>query len=483
MAPPGQHYVEGTWGTWLSGGIVVPMCLTHPASELQYVLENSEAKSVLTTKQYASQMETLASKANIDMHLLENIEDSGSTQQASQTLMQLAEAAAHSKEAQVQQSLDEQLVKLRHTESDGSLIVYTSGTTGRPKGALHTHKSLRTQIQGLCEAWAWQKNDRILHALPLHHVHGIINALYCAHYSGACVEFMPKFSPDAVWYRLKRQEEAVTVYMGVPTMYSYLLAKYDQASEQDQQQARAAAQRLRLTVSGSAACPLPVMSKWEKLSGEKLLERYGMTETGMVVSNPFNGDRRPGTVGVPLPGVKVKVAPLPEQSDQDKQSSAEFVDGPGELLVKGDILFKEYWRRPEATAEAFDHDGWFKTGDTAGSQGDPPYWKILGRSSVDIIKSGGYKISALEIENALLTHPAVNECAVVGIEDEIQGQIVAAVVACHSDAEEVSLEGLQKHAADRLPPYQIPKILKLTDQIPRNAMGKINKKALIKTMF
>jgi len=151
--------------------------------------------------------------------------------------------------------------------------------------------------------------------------------------------------------------------------------------------------------------------------------------------------------------------------------------------VKGDILFKEYWRRPEATAEAFDHDGWFKTGDTAGSQGDPPYWKILGRSSVDIIKSGGYKISALEIENALLTHPAVNECAVVGIEDEIQGQIVAAVVACHSDAEEVSLEGLQKHAADRLPPYQIPKILKLTDQIPRNAMGKINKKALIKTMF
>lgn len=483
MAPPGQHYVEGTWGTWLSGGVAVPMCLTHPASELQYVLENSEAKSVLTTKQYASQMETLASKANIDMHLLENIEASDNTQQASQTLRQLAEAAAHSKEAQVQQSLDEQLAKLRHTENDGSLIVYTSGTTGRPKGALHTHKSLRTQVQGLCEAWAWQKNDRILHALPLHHVHGIINALYCAHYSGACVEFMPKFSPDAVWDRLKRQEEAVTVYMGVPTMYSYLLAKYDQASEQDQQQARAAAKRLRLTVSGSAACPLPVMSKWEKLSGEKLLERYGMTETGMVVSNPLKGDRRPGTVGVPLPGITVKLAPLPEQSDQDKQNPAEFVDGPGELLVKGDILFKEYWRGPEATAEAFDQDGWFRTGDTAATQGDPPYWKILGRSSVDIIKSGGYKISALEIENALLTHPAVNDCAVVGVEDEVQGQIVAAVVACHSDVEEVSLEGLQKYAAGRLPPYQIPKMLKLTDQIPRNAMGKINKKALIQDMF
>ncbi|KAL0029683.1 hypothetical protein WJX79_007385 [Trebouxia sp. C0005] len=196
---------------------------------------------------------------------------------------------------------------------------------------------------------------------------------------------MPKFSPDAVWDRLKRQEEAVTVYMGVPTMYSYLLAKYDQASEQDQQQARAAAKRLRLTVSGSAACPLPVMSKWEKLSGEKLLERYGMTETGMVVSNPLTGDRRPGTVGVPLPGITVKVAPLPEETDQDKQISAEFIDGPGELLVKGDNLFKEYWRRPEATAEAFDQDGWFKTGDTAATQGDPPYWKILGRGRLSLL--------------------------------------------------------------------------------------------------
>ncbi|DBA67758.1 TPA: hypothetical protein ACH3X2_001339 [Trebouxia sp. C0005] len=205
--------------------------------------------------------------------------------------------------------------------------------------------------------------------------------------------------------------------MGVPTMYSYLLAKYDQASEQDQQQARAAAKRLRLTVSGSAACPLPVMSKWEKLSGEKLLERYGMTETGMVVSNPLTGDRRPGTVGVPLPGITVKVAPLPEETDQDKQISAEFID------VKGDNLFEgSTGAVPEATAEAYDQDGWFKTGDTAATQGTL-LLKILGRSSVDIIKSGGYKISALETETALLTHPAVRSVQVGGVEDEVQGRL------------------------------------------------------------
>ncbi|KAL0035031.1 hypothetical protein WJX79_007385 [Trebouxia sp. C0005] len=245
MAPPGQHYVEATWGTWLSGGIAVPMCLTHPASELQYVLENSEAKS------------------------------------------------------------------------------------GGPKVLCTPTRVLGHKFKGFVRHCCQSCND-------------VYNV-------------------------------------------NYLLAKYDQASEQDQQQARAAAKRLRLTVSGSAACPLPVMSKWEKLSGEKLLERYGMTETGMVVSNPLTGDRRPGTVGVPLPGITVKVAPLPEETDQDKQISAEFIDGPGELLVKGDNLFKEYWRRPEATAEAFDQDGWFKTGDTAATQGDPPYWKILGRGRLSLL--------------------------------------------------------------------------------------------------
>lgn len=479
MASPGRHYVEATWGAWFNRDIAVPLCLTHPASELQYVIENSEAQSILTTKQHASQMELLATKANIDMHLL----DSNSTNESRMdTLSRLQHAAQNSIE-EAQQALDQHLSAVDHADEDGALIVYTSGTTGRPKGALHTHKGLRTQVQGLCQAWAWQQEDRILHALPLHHVHGIINALYCAHYSGACVEFLPKFSPDTVWEKLKRQEDPVTVYMGVPTMYSYLLSKYDAASQQDQQEAREAAKRLRLTVSGSAACPLPVMSKWEKLSGEKLLERYGMTETGMVVSNPLQGDRRPGTVGLPLPGVSVKVAPLPEDADEEQQEGDNFVQGPGELLVKGDNLFKEYWRRPDATAEAFDQDGWFQTGDTAASQGDPPYWKILGRSSVDIIKSGGYKISALGIENALLAHPDISECAVVGIEDEVQGQIVAAVVACNEGSDEVTLDGLQQFAADRLPPYQIPKLLKLTDSIPRNAMGKINKKELVKQMF
>ncbi|KAL3158739.1 hypothetical protein ABBQ32_011468 [Trebouxia sp. C0010 RCD-2024] len=481
MAPPGRQYVEATWSTWLSGGIAVPLCLTHPASELQYVLEDAQVESILTTQQYASKLQAPAKDLDIDMHLLEDNHSNSQASSAHTAQLFNALSAPNVSQHEAEQALAGQLQTIDHTMNDGALLVYTSGTTGRPKGALHTHGSLQAQIQGLCASWAWQKDDRILHALPLHHVHGIINALYCAHYSGACVEFLPKFSPSAVWDRLKRQEDKITVYMGVPTMYSYLLSHYDQAVEEERQKARQAAKELRLTVSGSAACPLPIMSKWETLSGDKLLERYGMTETGMVVSNPYRGERRPGTVGLPLPGVTVKTAPSDDAGDS-QQDGPHFREGPGELLVKGDTLFKEYWNRPDATADAFDGDGWFKTGDTAASEGNPPYWRILGRTSVDIIKSGGYKISALEIENMLLTHPAVNECAVVGVEDEVQGQIVASILTCHP-GQEIELESLQGFAADKLAPYQIPKVLRVLDEMPRNAMGKINKKALVKSVF
>ncbi|KAK9908661.1 hypothetical protein WJX75_001158 [Coccomyxa subellipsoidea] len=461
MAAPGRQYVEGTWGTWLAKGTAVPLCMSHPAGDIQYVLEDAKASVVLTTPDLADRMKPLTTATGAHLHVIGPESDDS-----------------------LPQGLEESTADW--SNKDDALIVYTSGTTGRPKGALHTHGNLSAQISALVTSWEWGENDRILHTLPLHHVHGIINALHCAHAAGAAVEFLPKFSPGEVWETLMREEDPITVFMGVPTMYSYLLTHYASMAPHQQAAARKAAARLRLTVSGSAACPLPVMHRWHELSGQWLLERYGMTETNMMLSNPYRGERRPGSVGLPLPGVEVRA--VSEDTEQPTESGMAVpsecpnaVEGPGELRARGHNIFKEYINKPEATAEAFDEDGWFRTGDTAVLEGTPPYWRILGRTSVDIIKSGGYKISALAVENALLTHERIRECAVLGLPDNSLGEAIAAVVACQDRP--VTLEELQEWLSDRLPPYQIPRELKVVDSIPRNAMGKINKKELRRTLF
>ncbi|KAK9838516.1 hypothetical protein WJX81_004577 [Elliptochloris bilobata] len=466
-APPGRHYVEATWGAWLAGGIAVPLCLTHPHKELQYVLDDAQVAVLLTTPEHEAELAPLAHQAGADLRLLRTQERGVGTAPGVEQL--LANARPPHSLAQ-------------WPDACGALIVYTSGTTGRPKGALHTHGSLAAHVSALVDAWAWREDDRILHALPLHHVHGVINALHCAHAAGAAVEFLPNFSPAHVWGCLMREEDAVTVFMGVPTMYAYLLNAYDAMAPAQQAAARAAAARLRLTVSGSAACPLPTMQRWEELSGQRLLERYGMTETNMILSNPYEGERRPGSVGLPLPGVEVRAIADPAyDEDSGAASSDGVVARPGELRVRGPNLFREYWNQPDATAEAFDEDGWFRTGDTGVLDGSPPYWRILGRSSVDIIKSGGYKISALGVENVLLAHPRVAECAVVGLPDDMQGERVVAIIAY--SGEPVTLEELQRFTAGELPAYQLPRQLRIVDGLPRNAMGKVNKKQLVRDLF
>lgn len=230
--------------------------------------------------------------------------------------------------------------------------------------------------------------------------------------------------------------------------------------------------QLRLTVSGSAACPGTIMQRWEQLAGQRLLERYGMTETGMLLGNSYQGaERRPETVGQPFPGVRVRIA---------HADGSDAGAGPGELRVQGPQLFREYWKRPEATAEAFDEQGFFLTGDTAVLEGG--YYKLLGRTSVDIIKHGGYKISALEVESKLLEHPALAEVAVLGLPDEALGERIAAVAAL-KDGASLTLEELRTWAADSMAPYQLPQVLELVPAIPRNAMGKVNKKELRGQLF
>ena len=255
--------------------------------------------------------------------------------------------------------------------------------------------------------------------------------------------------------------------MAVPTIYFKLIAHFESLVVEEQQALSNAMKTFRLMVSGSAALPVSIMEKWQKVSGHTLLERYGMTEIGMALSNPYHGQRRAGFVGVPLPNVLVRL--VDEQNKQVEKEQA------GEIQVKGPNVFSEYWYRPQATQESFTEDGWFKTGDVAIIEEGS--YKILGRSSVDIIKSGGYKISALEIEEVLRTHLAVKDCSVVGIPNEEWGETVAAALITSTT---VDLTELNQWMRERMPSYRVPRHYKIVEELPRNAMGKVTKNDLKK---
>jgi malonyl-CoA/methylmalonyl-CoA synthetase len=344
-------------------------------------------------------------------------------------------------------------------------MIYTSGTTGKPKGVVTTHANITAQVTSLISAWEWRADDAILLVLPLHHVHGIINVLACALWAGARCHMLPKFEAEAVWSRLAQGD--LTLFMAVPTIYGKLIAAWE-AAPPDRRRAWSngcAPPGMRLMVSGSAALPVQRLERWREISGHVLLERYGMTEIGMALSNPLHGERRPGFVGAPLPGVEVRLV--------DDAGRTVPPGTPGEIEVRGPAVFLEYWRRPDATAAAF-RDDWFRTGDVAVLENRS--YRILGRSSVDIIKTGGYKVSALEIEETLRTHPAVLDCAVVGVADPEWGErICAAVELRRGSGEELTLDALQRWAKERIAPYKIPRTLLSVTVLPRNAMGKVTK--------
>jgi len=262
----------------------------------------------------------------------------------------------------------------------------------------------------------------------------------------------------------------VNVFMAVPTIYYKLIAYFKGLPEKEQQQISKSLKKFRLMVSGSAALPVGVLEEWRAISGHTLLERYGMTEIGMAISNPYQGERKPGFIGQALPGVNIRIA------DEHGQAAGE--GQAGEIQVKGANVFREYWNKPEATKEAFTEDGWFKTGDIAVLEEGS--YKILGRNSVDIIKSGGYKISALEIEEVLREHPEIKDCAVVGVADEEWGEIIGACLVVSGDGPDLRL--LDAWVKARLAAYKAPRKYILRDDLPRNVMGKVTKNEL-KNMF
>jgi malonyl-CoA/methylmalonyl-CoA synthetase len=300
--------------------------------------------------------------------------------------------------------------------------------------------------------------------LPLHHVHGIINVVSCALWSGATVQFLPSFSAEGLFELFLAGK--VNLFMAVPTIYFKLISYWESLPVERQQEVTEALSKFRLMVSGSAALPVTVMEKWKTISTHTLLERYGMTEIGMGISNPYDGERKAGYIGKPLAGVKVRL--VDDEGNEVKGRAA------GEIQIKGNNVFLEYWRRPEATQKAFTEDGWFKTGDVAVKE--KGYYRILGRDSIDIIKSGGYKISALEIEEVLRTHPAIKDCSVIGIPNEEWGELVVAAII--TDGKEIDLKALNTWIREKMPAYKTPRHYKVVDEFPRNAMGKVTKNDL-----
>ena len=436
LCPPDLEYAATQWGIWRAGGIAVPLCVTHPAAELAFVLDDAEPTIVVAHPEFENRLRPLAKERGIDFLTTEFL---FRTPPAS-TLPSVA-------------------------WNRGALMVYTSGTTAKPKGVVTTHANVTAQVTSLIEAWRWREDDSILLALPLHHVHGIVNVLTCALWAGAHCEMLPAFDARAVWSRFASGD--LTLFMAVPLIYRRLIAAWDDASPSDREAMSAGCTKMRLMVSGSAALPVPTLERWREITGHVLLERYGMTETGMICSNPVDGERVPGAVGVPLPGVEVRLVAPESGNGQEEVPDGE----PGTVEVRGPGVFREYWRRPDETTAAF-HDGWFVTGDIAVRESGR--YRILGRQSIDIIKTGGYKVSALEIEAVLQMHPSIVECAVVGVEDEEWGERVCAAVELSADAD-LTLEQLKEWAKEHLAPYKIPRTLKIVGTLPRNAMGKITK--------
>jgi malonyl-CoA/methylmalonyl-CoA synthetase len=434
LVNPSIEYVVVQWGIWLAGGVAVPLCNTHPISEINYVLEDANCKILLAKDSF----QNILKEAVIQPTYLKNIE------------------------IQETQLLPTIQVKQR------ALIIYTSGTTGKPKGVVSTHQNIESQIKTLVEAWEWKANDKILHVLPLHHIHGIINALCCALYVGAEVHFLPRFEADKVWDWWQKKD--FTIFMAVPTVYSRLITEWENANKEEQQKMTNACKKMRLMISGSAALPVGILERWEAISGHFLLERYGMSEIGMAISNPLHEKRKAGFIGVPLPNVHVRLV--------NEQNSVVNQGDIGEIQVKGENVFLEYWNKKQATLESFTEDGWFKTGDTA-IQDDEGYFKILGRTSIDIIKTGGYKVSAIEIEEVLRLHPSIQDCAVVGIADEEWGEKVSACLILHEN-QDLSLENLRTWAKTQIAHYKIPTQIKILSELPRNAMGKVLKPELKK---
>ena len=501
-----------------SNAIAVPLAPSFPAAELRYILNHSAASLLLSTPKFAALATEVLSADDLE------------TPPTYLEIPKTLEGAAYA-ESRDDDFTDPVVLEGDEHHAEGGMMLYTSGTTARPKGVLLPTLTLAAQARSLIEAWQYTPKDRLLHVLPLHHIHGTVNALLTPLLAGGTIEFLFPFNVEKVWERFASPFLAadpdehqplptpppgakvpINFFTVVPTVWARLLATHSALPPRLNKASSIAITRqyLRLNISGSAALPTPTKKAWNELSdGNVLLERFGMTEVGMALScGLHDSDRVDGSVGWPLPGVEARlvdpdthaVIPPPPSSS----SSPEEKEISGEIQLRGPTIFKSYWRNPEATAKEFTPDGWFKTGDIAirkhlppptgtglsGAWATGPAFFIHGRASADIIKTGGEKVSALEIEREILSLPQIAEAAVVGLPSETWGQKVAVVVVL-SDLGKTAGKGgkawgvmdLRRALKGVLVAYKIPQDMKVVEAIPRNAMGKVNKKSLVPLVF
>lgn len=433
----------------LANTFAVPLCTKHTEAEIRYQLEDSGASLIVTPERFLSKV----SNFNQQKLVIDEFK------------------------------LDENAPSDYDVDTTSGYMLYTSGTSGNPKGVVTPLDTFMAQAKALTQAWDINSDTIMLQTLPLHHIHGLLIGTTLPLLAGGRVEYLFPFDPSLMVNRLSDSSlPPINTYTAVPTIYTRLVSYINGLPEDKAGIAKAGIKNLKLAMCGSAALPQPLRDSWEKVTDGKvhLLERYGMTETGITFSQPLDSSKRvAGSIGSPVPSV---LARLETDNHEFFTSESEGVTKvTGEIQLSGPVVFKEYWNKPDKTEETFTKDGWFKTGDVARID-DHGNWFILGRASMDIIKSGGEKISALEIEREILGLPQVSECAVVGVDSEEWGQEVS-VVAVLSEIgikENFGLPELKTALKKVLAGWKIPKRLKVVEVIPRNQMGKVNKKTLVK---
>ncbi|NBC33473.1 MAG: AMP-binding protein [Alphaproteobacteria bacterium] len=425
--------------TLRAGLVYLPMNTAYRREEVDFLVGNAEPRAIICDPALEAEAADIGARHGSPYVLSLDAEGGGSFRDEAE-------------------GLSPDFMTVPRNEDALAAIIYTSGTTGRPKGAMLTHRNLVANARDLVDIWGFTADDVLLHALPLFHVHGLFVASHCVLFSGARMVFLPRFEAAEIIARLPR----CSVLMGVPTFYTRLLA--------DPAFGPAVCADMRLFVSGSAPLLPETFVAFQERTGHTILERYGMTETGMITSNPLTGERRAGTVGIPLPGVTVRVA----GSDDLALPRGEV----GGVQVHGDNVFTGYWRLPEKTAEEFTEDGWFRTGDI-GRIDDDGYLHLVGRAK-DLIITGGYNVYPIEVEQAIDEMAGVGESAVIGLPDPDFGEAVTAVVTRRGDGEEEApdAEAVIAHLRQHLANYKVPKTVIFVEELPRNTMGKVQKALL-----